>query len=198
MCFQVPLEGQPPKPPALSPEEFRSFTVDSVTAVGRNTSRIRFALPEPTDSLGLTVASCLVAKAQVDGETVVRPYTPVTSDRQLGYFDLVVKGYEEGKLSRVLTSVQPGDQVEMKGPWVKLEYKPNMKKAIGMIAGGSGVTPMFQVIRKVLENPRDNTGAACGVALLPCCTAFYCQLSPLCQILQKFGCCTPTVLQRTF
>ena len=32
------------------------------------------------------------------------------------------------------------------GPFKKFEYKPNEKKEIGMIAGGSGITPMYQVI----------------------------------------------------
>ena len=31
--------------------------------------------------------------ASIDGETVVRPYTPVTSNDEKGYFDLVIKVY---------------------------------------------------------------------------------------------------------
>lgn len=29
--------------------------------------------------------------AKIDGKLVVRPYTPVTSDDELGYFELVIK-----------------------------------------------------------------------------------------------------------
>lgn len=29
--------------------------------------------------------------ARINGELVIRPYTPVTSDDELGYFDLVIK-----------------------------------------------------------------------------------------------------------
>lgn len=29
--------------------------------------------------------------ARINGELVVRPYTPVTSDDEMGYFDLVIK-----------------------------------------------------------------------------------------------------------
>jgi len=33
----------------------------------------------------------------------------------------------------------------MKGPIPKYPYQPNIKKNIGMIAGGTGLTPMLQV-----------------------------------------------------
>eukprot|EP01126_Amoeba_proteus_P015576 TRINITY_DN1702_c0_g2_i10.p1 TRINITY_DN1702_c0_g2~~TRINITY_DN1702_c0_g2_i10.p1 ORF type:complete len:143 (+),score=24.26 TRINITY_DN1702_c0_g2_i10:616-1044(+) len=32
-----------------------------------------------------------------------------------------------------------------------------MKKHIGMIAGGSGITPMLQVIHEIIKNPDDHT-----------------------------------------
>jgi cytochrome-b5 reductase len=41
----------------------------------------------------------------------------------------------------------------MKGPIPKIAYTPNMKKHLGMIAGGTGLTPMLQVIRAIVENP---------------------------------------------
>lgn len=45
----------------------------------------------------------------------------------------------------------------MKGPIAKYPYKANCKKAIGMVAGGTGITPMLQVIEEVLRNPADKT-----------------------------------------
>ena len=40
---------------------------------------------------------------------------------------------------------------------MKLPYTPNMKASIGMVAGGTGITPMLQVIEEVLRNPADKT-----------------------------------------
>jgi NAD(P)H-flavin reductase len=43
--------------------------------------------------------------------------------------------------------------VQMKGPIPKLPYTANMKKQLGMVAGGTGITPMIQVshARSVLQ-----------------------------------------------
>lgn len=45
----------------------------------------------------------------------------------------------------------------VKGPKGRFKYQPGQVRAFGMTAGGSGITPMFQVARAVLENPSDKT-----------------------------------------
>lgn len=115
-----------------------------------------------------------------DSETgedeIERKYTPTSSDSDLGYFDLVVKVYEPnvpprfpdgGKISTHLGSLAVGDSLGINGPWGMIEYKGNglflngkkelRKKHIGMMAGGSGITPMLQVVNAVLSNPNDQT-----------------------------------------
>jgi len=53
----------------------------------------RFALPTPRHRMGLPVGKHIQLYAEVNGEQVVRPYTPTTLDNELGHFDLVVKVY---------------------------------------------------------------------------------------------------------
>ena len=60
-------------------------------------------------------------------------------------------------MSKHFAHMKVGDTLECKGPIMKLEYKPNMRKSIGMVAGGTGITPMLQVIEEVLRNPADKT-----------------------------------------
>ena len=36
-------------------------------------------------------------------------------------------------------------------------YTANMVREIGMLAGGTGITPMLQIIRAILKNPDDTT-----------------------------------------
>jgi cytochrome-b5 reductase len=142
---------------ALSAGEFRRFQVREVLPATHDVVRLRFALPDEHHELGLDVASFVLVRVPVDGELLVRPYTPTSRVHQKGFFDLTVKAYPNGKVSKVLGSLQPGDEVEVKGPISKLKIQRNSKKAIGLVAGGSGITPMLQVIQELLDDPRDNT-----------------------------------------
>ncbi|RLN71448.1 hypothetical protein BBJ28_00014989 [Nothophytophthora sp. Chile5] len=142
---------------ALSPKEFRSFTVTSVEDVTHDTKRVTFALPSPEHEMGITTASCLLARAKVDGKAVVRPYTPTNVNEEKGFLQLVVKGYPQGKLSKHIVELKEGDSLDMKGPFVKIPYVANEYKHIGMIAGGSGITPMLQLIKTICRNAEDRT-----------------------------------------
>ena len=112
----------------------------------------------------MPVASCLTIAAEIDGATVARPYTPISTRDQTAYAEFVVKKYpprtdgKPGGLAAHLCSLKPEvDSIKMKGPWKKIAYEPNKWEHIGMIAGGSGITPMFQVLLEILNNPEDKT-----------------------------------------
>ena len=60
-------------------------------------------------------------------------------------------------MTTYIHNMKPGDHLEVKGPIPKLPYKANMKKEIGMIAGGTGLTPMLQVVHDIVNNPQDKT-----------------------------------------
>lgn len=147
---------------ALNPDKWIEFELQEKARVSHNTQLFRFAF-DTTAKLGLDIASCLLTRApqgeNAEGKPkyVIRPYTPISDPDAKGYFDLLIKVYPEGKMSQHLASLKPGDVIEVKGPIEKLRYTPNMKKYIGMIAGGTGITPMLQVIESILRNSDDNT-----------------------------------------
>ena len=58
---------------------------------------------------------------------------------------------------RALWQVKAGDSIELKGPFQKFAYEANQWKSVGLIAGGTGITPMYQLILEMLANPRDRT-----------------------------------------
>jgi len=144
---------------ALNPDQFQDFTLSEIYPVSHNTNRLRFKHSDHKHVLGLDVASCIVVKAPIgeNGKDVIRPYTPTSSKNDRGFFDLVVKEYPQGVMSKHLNNLQPGDKLQVKGPISKLPYKANMKKKIGMVAGGTGITPMFQLLEEILSNPDDKT-----------------------------------------
>lgn len=50
-----------------------------------------------------------------------------------------------------MSKVQIGQTIDMRGPKGAMVYTPNMVKKFGMIAGGTGITPMLQIIRAVIR-----------------------------------------------
>ncbi|CAE7620631.1 CYB5R1 [Symbiodinium sp. CCMP2456] len=111
-----------------------------------------------------------------------RKYTPVTGNEAPGYVDLVVKIYrpgtvkmpdgkemkweDGGKMGLYLDSKKPGDWIEIAGPLGVNEYlgqgtfklpgKTVTVKHIGMLAGGTGLTPMLQVVQAALRDASDS------------------------------------------
>ncbi|XP_057712133.1 NADH-cytochrome b5 reductase 3-like [Corythoichthys intestinalis] len=150
--------------------------------VSHDTRKFRFALPSGEHVLGLPVGQHIYLSAKIDGKLVVRPYTPTSSDDDKGYVDLVIKVYfknvhpkfpEGGKMSQYLESLGIDDTIDFRGPSGLLVYKgkgvfaiqddkkspavTKTAKHVGMIAGGTGITPMLQLITAVMKDPQDQT-----------------------------------------
>jgi len=116
---------------------------------------------------------------EADAKEVVRKYTPTTCDHDApGYVDLVIKVYrpltlpdgtvkfsDGGKVSQWLDSLSINEPITVKGPVGLHQYMGDglfkdgrrqvTGKQIGMIAGGTGITPMLQIMKTILENPKD-------------------------------------------
>ncbi|XP_075706714.1 NADH-cytochrome b5 reductase 1 [Rhinoderma darwinii] len=150
-------------------------------AINHNTQRFRFALPSMNHTLGLPPGKCVYLSARINGNLVVRPYTPLCCDEK-GYVDLIVKVYfkdqnpdfpEGGKMSQYLDNLSKGQTIEFQGPKGLFAYQgkgyfaiqPNKRspaekrfaRQVGMIAGGTGLTPMLQLIQAILNDPEDET-----------------------------------------
>ena len=54
----------------------------------------------------------------------------------------------EGSMTHYLNLLQPGSTLEFKGPLGGFEYHRNAYREVGMVAGGTGISPMMQV-RKI-------------------------------------------------
>lgn len=142
----------------LDPETFKEFKLVKRTELSHNVAKFRFDLPTPDSVLGLPIGQHIICRGKDDnGELVTKPYTPTTLDSDVGYFELVIKMYPQGKMSHHFREMQEGDFLAVKGPKGRFKYEPGKYRAFGMLAGGTGITPMFQVARAILENPSDKT-----------------------------------------
>ncbi|XP_018793223.1 PREDICTED: NADH-cytochrome b5 reductase 2 isoform X1 [Bactrocera latifrons] len=154
--------------------------------LSHDTRRFRFGLPSNQHVLGLPVGQHIHLIATINNELVIRPYTPISSDDDVGYVDLVIKVYFRnvhpkfpggGKMTQYLDQMNIGDKISFRGPSGRLQYqgqgrfqvkklrkdppKTVIAKRVNMISGGTGITPMLQLIRDVLKhNDKDKTELA--------------------------------------
>lgn len=65
---------------------------------------------------------------------------------------------QDGKLTPYISSMTPGESTLLfKGPIPKFKYEPNSIDRGLCVAGGSGITPMWQLITHSLSIPEDKT-----------------------------------------
>ncbi|KAJ7269360.1 hypothetical protein B0H12DRAFT_1249740 [Mycena haematopus] len=150
-------------PSALNPDEFVTFSLKKVVPYNHNTSTFIFELPPKTSSK-LPVASCVVVQAaepealkDKKGNPVIRPYTPVSAADNTGELAFLIKKYETGVMSKYIHTLKPGDSLKIKGPIPKFPYKENEFDQVALIGGGSGITPLYQVISHALSSPSNTT-----------------------------------------
>lgn len=146
-------------------DEFVKVSLLENIPVSETSFIARFELPEKNKSLGLSTCACILAGAEIDEEMVVRPYTPISTNADIGTFDLLIKRYPGGKMSTFLGNLKPSDKpvVGFKHiPFnVKIQYPFNgenktIPKFIAMICGGTGITPMIQALHAVLGDSDSN------------------------------------------
>jgi len=139
----------PPK--FLKPDTFQDLPLTQITRTSHNTKIYRFSLPSPSQVLGLPIGQhiSIAATPKNADKEIVRSYTPISSDEDLGYVDFMIKSYPQGNISAHMDLLKEGDTMKFRGPKGAMVYTPNMCRHIGMIAGGTGITPMLQIVRAI-------------------------------------------------
>ncbi|KAK4193913.1 hypothetical protein QBC35DRAFT_9485 [Podospora australis] len=160
-----------PSPLFLHPKKWLHASLSQKTKVSSDTKIFSFSLSSPSQAIGLPVGQHLLVRLRdpVSREAIIRAYTPLSPGSQTGTLDLLVKIYYDspsmsgGKMTQALDSLPLGHPVEFKGPVGKFEYlsagkcalngKERQVKKFIMVCAGSGITPIFQVLRAVLAEP---------------------------------------------
>jgi len=147
----------------LDPENFLDFKLKRVEPYNHNTSKFTFELPNNEASL-LPVASCVVVKSSdpevlkdAKGKPIIRAYTPISPSDAEGELTLLVKKYDSGNVSKHIHSLSLGNYLSIKGPISKWPYKTNEFDQVALIGGGSGITPLYQILNHALHDKANRT-----------------------------------------
>ncbi|XBW35738.1 hypothetical protein QEN19_001308 [Hanseniaspora menglaensis] len=132
--------------------------IAKIEDLSHDTKRFTFSFEDESKTSGLQVASCILAKyVTPKGSNVIRPYTPTTDTEKKGSMDLVIKKYPDGKFGTHIFALKEGDSVAFKGGILKWDWKPNSFPEIVLLGGGTGITPLFQLVNEITKNPIDTT-----------------------------------------
>lgn len=126
--------------------------------VSHNVKHLVFDLLNKDDVSGLITALALMTKFVTEkGNNVIRPYTPISDINQKGTIEFAIKKYDGGKALTHIHDLKVGDTLLFKGPIVKWKWEPNQYKLIALIGGGTGITPLYQLLHHITQNPEDKT-----------------------------------------
>lgn len=159
---------------ALNPKKKIAFKLTEKTVLSRDSFLLDFALQSPEHVLGLPTGKHVFLSAVINDELVMRRYTPISSNFDVGCIKFVIKAYypnarypNGGKMSQHLDQLKVGDTIDIRGPVGEFEYIANgnftidqeahVAKTYNMIAGGTGITPVMQIAAEILRHPEDNT-----------------------------------------
>ncbi|EJF63684.1 hypothetical protein DICSQDRAFT_167737 [Dichomitus squalens LYAD-421 SS1] len=163
---------------ALQPDVFiRAMLrerVDETSSVRRYTFEIPSRNGTTPAKLGLPVGRHVQIAVHFEDQAVVRSYTPIfpilPEEDTGGTFQLLVKTYfpdkvkanPGGTVSNYLDCLQKGQEIDIRGPMGDITYNISdgvfdvrgqklRYEKINLLAGGTGITPIWQLIHAVLS-----------------------------------------------
>lgn len=164
-----------PRPTFLQSRVWTKAVLHAKKVISWDTRVFTFRLEHENQTVGLPIGQHLMIRLRdpVTREAIIRSYTPISETSKKGFLDVLVKIYfnsadlKGGKMTMSMEALPIGHGVDFKGPIGKFEYLGKGKcsvngaerlvKKLVMICGGSGITPIFQVFRAVMQDADDKT-----------------------------------------
>jgi len=160
----------------LRPKLWKKVELISREDVSEDSAVFTFKLEAPEQKFGLPAGKHVFVRLNsLQGQPVVRTYTPISDDSLIGKMQLLIKIYRPkgefkgGKLTGALDLLKVGEKIEIKGPFGPFSYngngnyelKPKVEHHadyILMVSGGSGITPNYVVAKRILSDfEKDHT-----------------------------------------
>jgi nitrate reductase (NAD(P)H) len=153
------------------PHRSQAYVISQIIRESPDSYRIQMMTPNGEVGLLLPTGMHVKVKFKIGLEEVSKPYTPITSEQTRGLFEFLIKIYtklsDKMTVSECIENMKVGDTVDVVGPFGNIQYRSvgvlktmhNIfeVKRFSMLCGGTGITPIYQVLCAVLRDPEDTT-----------------------------------------
>ncbi|XP_045027761.1 NADH-cytochrome b5 reductase-like [Daphnia magna] len=152
----------------MSPENYVSCVIERVEKVCSAVFLFHFKLPK-NNCIKYTAGQHVIAREFTGDSTICRPYTLISLPGLVTTFSILIKLYDDGMMSNIIRKKWlAGYAVDWRGPIGEYNYQPNSYRNVLLIAAGTGITPVYQIARMIIDNPEDET----RVVLLYSCRTY--------------------------
>lgn len=171
----------------LHPKQWRPAVLTEKAVVSPDTTIFTFSLDHEDQLFGLPIGQHVLARISRPStdpsrrESIIRAYTPISEASDRGKLRMLVKIYRDhegsrgGSMTKALDLLPVGETIDLKGPVGRFEVLGNGVCSVAgrerkvsnfyMVCAGSGITPMYRVLRAVLRD-REVTSASAKFTLL--------------------------------
>lgn len=164
-----------PRPVFLQTKAWSKAVLCAKKKVSSDSKIFSFTLDHAAQTIGLPIGQHLMMRIRdpASGEVIIRAYTPISEGTDVGELHVLVKIYYDtpgnkgGRMTQALDGLTLGHAVDFKGPVGKFEYlgkgrcningRERHVRRFVMVCAGSGITPIFQVLRAAMKNKKDST-----------------------------------------
>lgn len=172
---EVIVEDTQPREVFLQAKTWSKAILTEKRKVSADTKIFTFTLDHAAQTVGLPIGQHLMMRLRdpVTREAIIRAYTPISEGTERGVLHVLIKIYHDapdrkgGRMTQALDGIPLGHFVDFKGPVGKFEYLGRGRCSISgrerrvrrfvMVCAGSGITPIFQVLRAVMKDRDDPT-----------------------------------------
>lgn len=150
----TPREKKPLFPSYIFGEDLKLLSAENIT---HDVKLFKFELPPNADVTGINAGKAVLASI-INKETnkrIFRPYSALYDPEDPSTLQFAIKNQNTEGASGAFHNLSPGEKVTFRGP-LPIHNVPfeKLPKNIDLIAGGSGITPIFSVLQYLLiEKP---------------------------------------------
>jgi len=130
----------------------QASTILKIVKETRDTSTLRLKLETP---FNWEPGQFIMVMAQINGESVRRAYS-ISSSPTKEYLEITIRQTEDPTMSKYLNERSEGETLQVKGPYGRFIWTPDVTENLVCLGAGSGITPFRAFFEYIIDKGLEN------------------------------------------